>query len=619
MPKNRKTSIRHFAPRIFLLFWIWSSPSLSSAQEIDPLPTSYQGPKELSQLMTQIEKLQIEYPDSCITLIDSTLSVIKTNKWNEQEIEVLLYLKKGDALKTLGDQKLALQQYLQGRLIATSIQDKYYLAKTNYSIASYYSYFYQDEFARPYLEEATDFFENHTLYSESGMVFQELGQLYLTQNDQINALFYLEKARDIYSLQRDTLKTVSVMSDLGYCYNQFDLTEKGKIVSRQALGMIRNNSNPKSFYRELSSIAINYKYYNPDSAQILYEESITWASGKEDSLTTIISKYNYANVLMDLEKFPEARSELSAVEDYCRRNDIPMGIIMATLGYAYYDTKTGNIPRAIKKFENALKQMEQHGINYFQNVVYENLFECYTLLGNSAEAAQINLILDSLKAAENSDKLSRMYEFSQQAMLVENESNEKYLLEKNKKLLLKRTKLQKNILQFIVILLIIALIFWSRIIIIRRQRTASAQILLKQYKEERTSTIAKQEQRPFIEEAKLLRHFFETEKIFLDPNLKVEQLQEGLNLTYRDLQQLINTEYGLNFSELVNKYRVETAKTMLADPILANVTIDEISSQSGFGTRQRFYKAFQKTTGVSPGDFRKHMLQAQTSSTKKQS
>ena len=64
--------------------------------------------------------------------------------------------------------------------------------------------------------------------------------------------------------------------------------------------------------------------------------------------------------------------------------------------------------------------------------------------------------------------------------------------------------------------------------------------------------------------------------------------------------------YGCDFSELVNKLRVDEAKEMLANP-LCTMTIEDISISSGFANRQSFYSAFERYTGVKPKEYRKNM------------
>lgn len=600
--RNSLNSLLIKLPFLFLFSWMAGPFHLTGQNPTNPRII-------LDNLLNEIEKGFHKYPDSTITLIDSAFSLIQNNGWEEDEIRVSLTLWKGIAISKLGNAQKALEQLNIAKLEASAIPDQYYTAKANYFIANFYSSLYQNEFSEPYLLEAIDFFDDNPSYEESGSVFQTLGKLRILQNDQENAQYNLQKAKEIFELQRDTVKLIAVMGDLGYSYNKLNLFEKGLAINRAALQLINNSSNPESFDEELSNIAVNYKTYDPDSAVILYEKAMEYAAANSDSLSFIISKYNYSNVLMDLQKLEKARRILEEVEDFCIRNKVQIGLTMVMLGYGQNDAQTGNYARAIETYENALKQMGQQGMSFFQMDIYESLFNWYSETGRSEDAALVKSILDSLTYTRNAKKLADLHTFSNQAMLAEKEAFDKLLLEKESAILNIRSKHQKTIFRAASLIVILASLFWSSILVIRRQRNVSAEVLLHQY---RAENLSEGESTPnksqLIEEAYSLRLLFEKDKIYLDPNLTMAQLQERLNLSYTDLHNIISQEFGLTFSSVVNNYRVEAAKKLLADPKMANLTIEEIASKCGFGTRQGFYKAFQKTTGVRLGDFRKYML-----------
>ena len=101
----------------------------------------------------------------------------------------------------------------------------------------------------------------------------------------------------------------------------------------------------------------------------------------------------------------------------------------------------------------------------------------------------------------------------------------------------------------------------------------------------------------------------ETEKIFLQSNLKAEDVLNFLDITYKELHHLLKEHLNTTFPNLINEYRVKTAKELLANPAQSNLSMDEVAILSGFGTRQTFYKVFQASVGVSPGMFKAHIQQ----------
>jgi AraC-like DNA-binding protein len=94
---------------------------------------------------------------------------------------------------------------------------------------------------------------------------------------------------------------------------------------------------------------------------------------------------------------------------------------------------------------------------------------------------------------------------------------------------------------------------------------------------------------------------FEREKIYLDKDLKIWDVsgQLGTNRTY--VSRVINKEFGQNFSNFVNGYRVTHAKTLIATR--KNYSVEEIADLSGFGSVNSLYRAFL-AVGVSLKEYR---------------
>lgn len=93
-----------------------------------------------------------------------------------------------------------------------------------------------------------------------------------------------------------------------------------------------------------------------------------------------------------------------------------------------------------------------------------------------------------------------------------------------------------------------------------------------------------------------------SEKIFQNEELSLSVLAEQLALSSHQLSELVNTEYGIGFSRLVRKHRVEEAKRLLLDEPQSSVL--SIGLEVGFRSQSNFYTAFKEFTGISPGQFR---------------
>jgi AraC-like DNA-binding protein len=91
----------------------------------------------------------------------------------------------------------------------------------------------------------------------------------------------------------------------------------------------------------------------------------------------------------------------------------------------------------------------------------------------------------------------------------------------------------------------------------------------------------------------------------MDYELNLERLANQLQMPEKELSILINHYLGKHFFDFVNTYRINEAKSILADPEFEDKTILEILYQVGFNSKSSFYTAFKKATGNTPTQYRK--------------
>ena len=84
------------------------------------------------------------------------------------------------------------------------------------------------------------------------------------------------------------------------------------------------------------------------------------------------------------------------------------------------------------------------------------------------------------------------------------------------------------------------------------------------------------------------------EKKYRDPEYSAKQLAKDLHTNPRYLSAVINSRFGMNYSSLVNEFRVRDAQNMLVDKRYVDKTMEEIGLMVGFANRQSFYAAFYK-------------------------
>lgn len=97
-------------------------------------------------------------------------------------------------------------------------------------------------------------------------------------------------------------------------------------------------------------------------------------------------------------------------------------------------------------------------------------------------------------------------------------------------------------------------------------------------------------------------------KKYLDHTYTAKQLASDIKTNTRYISAVVNVKFGMNYSNFVNKYRVEDAMRVLANKEFRNLTMDEVSMMVGFANRQSFYSAFYRVKRTTPRKYREHLL-----------
>ena len=104
-------------------------------------------------------------------------------------------------------------------------------------------------------------------------------------------------------------------------------------------------------------------------------------------------------------------------------------------------------------------------------------------------------------------------------------------------------------------------------------------------------------------------HIIVVQKKYKDVNFSAKDLAKELKTNTRYLSAVINSRFGMNYSCLLNEYRIKDALHLLIDKRYLDKNVEEISAMVGFANRQSFYAAFSKNVGETPNSYRKRKLE----------
>jgi len=95
------------------------------------------------------------------------------------------------------------------------------------------------------------------------------------------------------------------------------------------------------------------------------------------------------------------------------------------------------------------------------------------------------------------------------------------------------------------------------------------------------------------------------ERLFLKPELSVDDLARHLATNASYVSRAINQGLATSFNAYINGLRVEEAKRLISE---SQQSITEISFAAGFNSKATFYRAFQSVTGMTPRQFKNSQI-----------
>ncbi len=105
--------------------------------------------------------------------------------------------------------------------------------------------------------------------------------------------------------------------------------------------------------------------------------------------------------------------------------------------------------------------------------------------------------------------------------------------------------------------------------------------------------------------AELMRRLcqmMEEHQVYLNPDLKVNDMASALGTTRTVLSNCIKSQQGCTFPQFVNTYRVALAQQLLSKQ--PDMKLTEVWTATGFASESSFYRIFKSITGVTPNEWK---------------
>jgi AraC-like DNA-binding protein len=94
-----------------------------------------------------------------------------------------------------------------------------------------------------------------------------------------------------------------------------------------------------------------------------------------------------------------------------------------------------------------------------------------------------------------------------------------------------------------------------------------------------------------------------SEKPYSNPDIKQTDVTEKMNIPSVKLSQVINQYLRTNFSDYINKYRIEEIVNLMQEKSSSMYTPSALAEKCGFSSRASFFRAIKNIPVKLPAEF----------------
>jgi len=594
------------------------------------------------------------------------LALARKYQNQEQEAEALSRIAKVCYFK--GDYPQALEYYNLSLTLSQKIKN-YRLSKNNlYNIGYTYLMTGNPTKALEYFTMTNELIKKSHEPPDGNVLF-EIARLQKKKGDRKKAMEGFQKALAIFNKNNDENSQSGVYNELGIMYGDWGWMEKSLLNYLKALNIQeRLNDSTAMAYTFTNMAGIYFNWFNREKA-FEYQQKALDIFKRLNNKWGIAYVLNSIGLnYLNMRKYGQALNYFRQALAYKKIIGDKQGeaFVLGNIGEIY--SRQGNTEDAVLFLDQSLALSEQVSDNYgicttlnskakllFKQGLYkqaltalkksltlsqkidlkENTMSCYHLLsgiyektGNSGGALKYyklySSIYDSVFAVKNQEAMAEMqikYETTKkenQISLLNSENRLKSLRLKENRML--TTGFATGLLVVVVLMGAILYFYFQRTkaykhLVIKNRELMMAEKQLRKDNElihyhanplpgkEETHNLFSDELRQNI--LQQLRQMMQTDKIYLKPDLNLNDVAKQLNTNTAYLSRIINDNFGCNFNHFINEQRISEARIMLADETFNKMSIEGIAQTVGFKSKSAFNIAFKKFTGVTPSYFQK--------------
>jgi tetratricopeptide (TPR) repeat protein len=440
-----------------------------------------------------------------------------------------------------------------------------------------------------------------------------LGFIYKNMGNFEKAIGYYTRALEISKMMNKPVWISTDMNNIANVYSLWQKYDLAKSYLKQSITIRKELNDFAGMEVNLNNLAYAYQESGDlDSALILYNQSAAIAERLERYGNLAVRKINIGVLYYRKGDYDKAAKFVKEGLATNRELGLKLSVsgALQSLGVIYM---AKNQPALAKEYlDEALSIAEQLNARIILEKIYESRSQLFEQTGNFRESLESYrkyvAIKDSIFTNKSQTKLAEMQarfetEKKQQQieLLLKNNQIHKAELKQKQTLLI---SLIIGISIFAISAIIIGLMFIQKTRAHRKLVEKNLELIKKDTGEisvnhdaENKAVLPETEK---IKITKSLDQLMKTEKIFTQKQITLAEIATRIETNTSYLSRIINEDYHMNFSALLNSYRVREAQNMFAQNRHKSMSLEGIANMVGYQSRSTFNTAFKKNTGVTP-------------------
>lgn len=466
-----------------------------------------------------------------------------------------------------------------------------------------------------YLDKAMSYYDRIEKKKLYGSCYNAYGIAYMAVSDFDKALEYYQKAyENMIEQGRDAS---AILGNMAVIHNKQFNYQRGLEYFYKGLEGANKAENPYLILRFQNSIATTHAELKEYSKAIsMYKKVIPAALKLGMKEPAALAYGNMGKAFQYLNQPDSAKPKLEISVRMLEEINKPLLLVnnLNMLAEIYAEQKDFkkalSLLRKSEKLANELKSIDLISDVYESYAVYyKEKGELNKALNYQVKYADTRDSIYSKQQKEAIAQLETKFDFRQQQKEIEllNTKNELQQAETSKQ----KLYVNLSIGGMIAFLLIIVFLF------LKYKKTRSTnkrltQINLELLKVEEKNKVLKQSNSKYAAAHKddlleKIENLMETDKIYVQPKLTIDDFASKLNTNRSYLSQIINKHYETNFNSFINSYRIGEARRLLVYPVYKNYTIEAIAMEVGFTSKSVFNETFKKESGITPSVFKRNI------------